>query len=879
MAFKLRQRYLLLFILAIVGWSMGLGLVPHAFRIDPVTATAPVEQHYLLKTIKTKSAADLEAEGKYFYDIAQFQQAADLWQQAIAAAAPEDVLSRARVMSNLALAQGQLSNWSEAIANINNSLELLNNDPDLSEDRKVHAVAQVLNNQGILQLNQGEAEEAITTWKQAQASYQQVGDELGIIRTAINQGSAFKQLGLYRRALNTLTKVTSTLEQLPDSEIKVAAFKSYGDILRLVGEVKRSQEILTSSLTIADGLAAVGEKSEILLLLGNTYKAHQPEKALELYQQGLTTCQQQPNCLQTDLPLQIYLAQLNTGLNTPNQHQSKSLISQIKAEFSRLPVNRANIDRRINFTHSLVELTPQLSINSSKTANIGNIGNIEQFLAETIQLAEQINYPKAQSYSLGLRGQIREKLTDWDNAQQYTQRALILAQGINAPEVSYLWQWQLGRINLAVGERSQAIAHYTQAVELLKFLSRDLVAINPDVQYSFRDSVEPVYRGLVSLLLETDPGDSTAQENLESGRAVMESLQLAELNNFFREACLEAQEVNIDHLDQQAAIIYPIILSDRLEVILSLPNQPLKHYSTKIPQKQLEQVIEKFRHHIVIRSRRNFYRSAGKLYDLVIRPALADLKESKIKTLVFVPDGTFRNIPLSALYDGQHYLLEDYSIALTPGLQLLNPHPLDAVKLKTIAAGLTKEVDGFAKLDYVPAELKEIASRSDSRVLVNQDFTSEALKQEIQDSDYPIVHIATHGQFSSSLEDTFLLAWNERININELNNILQTRNTDPEKAIELLVLSACETATGDRRAALGMAGIAVRAGAKSTLATLWSVNDQATAKLMSDFYQELSTKHLAKAEAVRQAQLTLLHNRWYKHPFYWAPYVLLGNWL
>jgi CHAT domain-containing protein len=778
-------------------------------------------------------------------------------------------------MSHLALAQGQLSNWSEATANIDNSLELLNNDPQLSEDSKVRAVAQVLNNQGILQLNQGEAAKAIATWKQAEDSYQQVGDELGVIRTAINQGSAFKQLGLYRRALNTLAEVASILEQLPDSEIKVAGLKSYGDLLRLVGEVKRSQAVLASSLTIADGLASVGEKSEILLLLGNTYKTHQSEKALELYQQGLATCQQQPSCWQTDLPLQIYLAQLNTGLNTPNQHQNKSLISQIKAEFARLPVNRANIDRRINFTHSLVKLTPQLSINSSKTADI------EQFLAETIQLAEQINYPKAQSYSLGLRGQIHEQLADWDNAQQYTQRALILAQSINAPEVSYLWQWQLGRINLAVGERSQAIAHHTQAVELLKSLSRDLVAINPDVQYSFRDSVEPVYRGLVSLLLETDPGESMSitQEHLESGRAVMESLQLAELNNFFREACLETQEVNIDRLDQQAAIIYPIILSDRLEVILSLPNQPLKHYSTKIPQQKLEQVIEQFRHHIVIRSRRNFYPSARKLYDLVIRPALADLKASKIKTLVFVPDGTFRNIPLSALYDGQHYLLENYSIALTPGLQLLNPHPLDTEKLKTIAAGLTTGVAGFAKLDYVTTELKEIASRADSRVLVNQDFTSEALKQEIQYSDYPIVHIATHGQFSSSLEDTFLLAWNERININELNDILQTRNADPQKAIELLVLSACETATGDQRAALGMAGIAVRAGAKSTLATLWSVNDQATAKLMSDFYQELSTKHLAKAEAVRQAQLTLLHNRWYKHPFYWAPYVLLGNWL
>jgi CHAT domain-containing protein len=865
MAFKLRRRYLLLLVLTIVGLSIG--LVPHPRRFAAVLATAPPKQ----QLVEVRTAAELETQGKYFYSIAQFQQAAEAWQQAIEVSDPRDSVSRARVMSNLALAQGQLGNWSQATANIQASLALLDNDSNLVVERKVQAMAQVLNNQGILQLSQGEAEKAIATWEQAEDSYQQAGDELGVIRTAINQGSAFKQLGLYRRALNTLTEVASTLEQQPDSELKVAGLKSYGDILRLVGEVKQSQEILESSLTIAAGLKSAGEQVEILLLLGNTYKAHQPEKALALYQQGLATCQQQPNCLPTDLPLQIYLAQLNTRLNTPDGQQGASLIPQIKTEFARLPINRSNIDRRLNFAQSWVELI------DGQVGQREDLKNIEQFLVETIKQARVIGYPKAQSYGFGLRGQIREELKDWGNAQQYTQKALILAQ--NAAEVSYLWHWQLGRINQAVGERSQAIAHYSQGVELLQSLSRDLVAINPDVQYSFRDRVEPVYRGLVSLLLETNPGEEISQGNLESAREVMESLQLAELNNFFREACLDAQEVNIDHLDPQAAVIYPIILSDRLEVILSLPNQPLKHYSTKISQKQLERTIGQFRHNIVVRSRRNFYGSARKLYDLVIRPAVADLTKSKIKTLVFVPDGAFRNVPLSALHNGQHYLIEDYSIALTPGLQLLNPRPLAHAKLKTIAAGLTKRVDGFAGLDYVASELEEIAGRGQNRILVNQEFTSEALKKEIQYSDYPIVHIATHGQFSSSLEDTFLLAWNDRIHINELSNILQTRNSDPEKAIELLVLSACETATGDSRAALGMAGIAVRAGAKSTLATLWSVNDQATAKLMRDFYAELADQHLPKAEAVRQAQLNLLHNRWYKHPFYWAPYVLLGNWL
>ncbi|HEY9769195.1 MAG TPA: CHAT domain-containing protein [Coleofasciculaceae cyanobacterium] len=840
--------------------------------MSSVFATASIVEGVM----ENNTAEELEAQGKYFYSIGQFEQAADLWQQAVRIYPHQDTISQVRVLSNLALAHSQLNNWSQATENIANSLDLLRRDARLAFDERVSAKAQILNNQGILHLSEGKAEEAIALWSEAKDNYQQAGDELGVIRTSINQASAFKQLGFYRRALKTLTEVESSLAQQPDSLIKVAGLRSYGDILRLVGEVERSQKILEQSLTIASGLESSSEQSKILLVLGNTYKASNPDRALKLYHRGLETCQKQQNCLQTDLPLQIYLAQLNLLLDTSSEQEASKLIPTIKRQFAYLPANRANIDRKINFAHSLVELYKSKTQGQKKLA-IPSKSEIEQFLSETVNQAKVINYQKAQSYSLGLQGQIQEELQDWHNAQQYTEKALILAQSINAPEVSYLWQWQLGRIDRALRDRPGAIAHYSQAVELLKSLSRDLVAIDPDVQYSFRDSVEPVYRGLVSLLLETD--GERSQANLERAREVIESLQVAELNNFFREACLDAKVVKIDNVDRQAAVIYPIILSDRLEVILSLPNKPLQHYSTNISQAQLEVIIEQFRQNIVVRSRRNFYRPARKLYDLIIRPALDDLAISQIKTLVFIPDGAFRNVPLSALYDGKHFLIEDYSIALTPGLQLLNPRPLEQKQLKTIAAGLTKSIKGFSALDYVDSELAEIESRVNSVVLLNQNFTSEALKKEIQFSDYPIVHIATHGQFSSSIEDTFLLAWDERIKINELDNILQTRNPGQENALELLVLSACETATGDERAALGLAGMAVRAGAKSTLATLWSINDRATAELMSDFYRELSERHLPKAEAVRQAQLSLLHNRWYRHPFYWASYVLLGNWL
>ncbi len=869
MSSKLRQRCLLLFVFAIVGLSTSLS---NFYQTPAVLATT-----YDRTVVTSKSAQKLEAEGKYFYSISQFAQALELWHQAeLIYIDSEDSLNQARILSNLALAYSQLNNWEQSTAKITASLQLINQEPEITSPEHIRTLAQVFNNQGIIQLSQGKAEQAIFTWSQAKVNYEESGNDLGVIRASINQASAFKQLGLYRRAVKTLAEVKKRLAQQPDSLLKTTGLRSYGDILRLVGQNNQSKQILQQSLTIATKINAPEEQAKTLLALGKSYQP-EPQKALKKYQQGLDICRQQPNCLRTDLPLQIHLAQINLLSETRSWQRSQELIPTIQAEFNQLPNSRTNIDRKINFAYNLVKLR-HISPSKGITKKVPTPSAIKQFLEHTFGKAKDLDYTKAQSYILGLEGQIEEESQNWQNAQKYTQQALVLAQNLDAAEIIYLWQWQLGRINRALGNRSQAIANYSQAVEVLQSLSQDLVAINPDIQYSFSNSVEPVYRELVSLLLRAEPGKEVSQANLEEGRKVIESLQLAELNNFFREACLDAQAVNIESIDPQAAVIYPIILSDRLEVILSLPHKPLKHYQADISQVELEKIIAQLRHDIVVRSRRNFYSPASKLYDLLIRPALEDLANSQIKTLVFVPDGAFRSIPLGALYDSQKFLIEDYSIALTPGLQLVDPHPLEQVKLKTITAGLTKSRQGFSPLNYVDSELKEIGKMVDGVTLLNQNFTAKALQQEIKFTDYPIVHIATHGQFSSTLEDTFLLAWDERININELDSILQTRDPSQDNAIELLVLSACETASGDKWAALGLAGMAVRAGARSTLATLWSVNDRATSKLMSDFYHELADKKLPKADAVRQAQLSLLHSS-YKHPFYWAPYVLLGNWL
>lgn len=200
-------------------------------------------------------------------------------------------------------------------------------------------------------------------------------------------------------------------------------------------------------------------------------------------------------------------------------------------------------------------------------------------------------------------------------------------------------------------------------------------------------------------------------------------------------------------------------------------------------------------------------------------------------------------------------------------------------ELKAITAGLTEARGGFSPLKYVGKELAKIQSLIPSVELLNDQFTSQAFQDKLKTLPFPIVHLATHGNFSSQAENTFILAWDERINVKQLNELLHSSEQTRTNAIELLVLSACETLTGDKRAALGLAGVAVRAGARSTLATLWQVNDEASTLLIGQFYEALKDPQIAKAEALRRAQLSLLANPDLQSPYYWAPYVLVGNWL
>jgi CHAT domain-containing protein len=887
-------------IISILNFNL-LTAIPENDRKSPVLQTQ-IDVHHLLE------------KGRKFYDDGNFSEAVIVLQQAATLFQSQgNKLEQAGTLTNLSLSFKQLGQQEAANNAITQSLKILQSEK--KQGRKQQQIlAQSLEIQAELQLQQGKAEAALLYWKQAEVNYQNIGDESGKIRSLINQTIAQQKLGFYRQARISLEEIYSQLEKQPDSLMKGTALRSFGDVLQLVGDLEKSRQILLQSINITQKLQLIEENSEALLSLGNTEHAFahriqtEPHlgnfekntplscanpktqnqistEALPFYQQAVQLYAEAANTSSSPITqIQAKVNQLNIFLELQQWSEIKKLLPNLQLQLTQISPSQSTIYATINFAQTLT------CIKQATTIDFPTWKEIAQIVAKATQQAQNIGDKRSQTYAFGVLGWLYLETGDVSNARKLTEQALKRSQNIGATDITYLWQWQLGYILSLQDDIEGATALYTEAFNTLKSLRNDLVALNPDIQLSFRDNAEPVYRQLVDLLLQNKQSP-VSQENLKQARDVIEALQLTELENFFREACLLAKPQQIDEVidktDTTAAVIYPIILKDRLEIILKLPKQnELRHYTTKKTGSEVEQILERLQQYLREIDRINEVKQlSSQVYSWLIEPLMTELEKSKIKTLVFVLDGSLRNIPMSALYDSKHqqYILEKYAISLTPGLQLLNPKPLAKGRIDALIAGVseTRNIEGrnFTSLKNVEDELKQIRTEiPHSQELLNQNFTTVNLKNKINSATFSVIHLATHGEFSSNVEKTFILTWEKLLKVRDFDNLLRVSNQDTsKKTIELLVLSACQTATGDKRATLGLAGVAIRAGARSTLATLWSVDDKSTAELMSKFYQELDNKTLTKAEALRRAQLAILSN--YESPYFWAPYVLVGNWL
>jgi CHAT domain-containing protein len=488
-------------------------------------------------------------------------------------------------------------------------------------------------------------------------------------------------------------------------------------------------------------------------------------------------------------------------------------------------------------------------------------------------------------------------------------------------------------------------------------LRQDIPIEFEDGRSSFRQMLEPVYMGLAELLLkEADRQSGPAVEAyLRRARDTIELIKQSELQDYLGDRCsVEAVrrgssaegkggglDLRSEPVPAGTAILYPIIFSDRVELLLDTASGIVRKTS-RVPGAQMRETVLMFA--AGLRDGEADYLPRSRLlYDWLLRPFEATFSAQGIATLIVVPDGTLRLVAVGALHDGKRFAIEKFAISTVTGLSITNTTPPPTRPFQSLVAGVsefgpvvdkleqgqtvglpaplaasrgssrglagkrnlravapsgvgispgaapsdasasqtqnrTRALRAALALPGVKDELAAIAPMLPGTSMLNDAFTVDGFKREAEAESHQIIHIASHGVFGGAADSSYILAYDDILTLDGLQSLL---TSDPlrKSPIELLTLSACETAEGNDRAPLGISGAAIKARAKSVLGTLWPVDDNAARQVMEKFYRGLMTVRLSKTEALRQAQIELLRSEEFSHPFFWAPFLLVGNWL
>jgi CHAT domain-containing protein len=533
-----------------------------------------------------------------------------------------------------------------------------------------------------------------------------------------------------------------------------------------------------------------------------------------------------------------------------------------------------------------------------------------------------------------------------DEAIKLLQESIGIAQKEDTDDLLIDLEWQLGQLYQQQHNTAQAITAYRLAVKHIDNIRIDIPVSYQNGHSSFRDTFAQIYLSLADLLLRQVDSVSAEQQQtlLVEARDSIERIKKSELEDYFQSRCdISATSINLQKIDPHAAAIYPIPLSDRLEIIVQTA-EGLRHFSSPVTARELEQQAQQFAIHL--RNYDEFSQSKGHaqlLHRSLIAPIAAYLQQQQIETLIYIPDGILRLVPLAALYDGKKFVIEDYAVVTSAGLSLIDgshfqhkkrmllagvsvpgtvighlPSALlmDLVEQSPDIRGLVRDlnytdptgqkreptafeqqeqrykladllkrnpiiIDKLQKqlsLPGVAIEIKQLAEQHQTDTLLNDRFSLENFEQLLKEKPHDILHIASHGFFGNTAENSFIMTYDKILNLNQLENLLN--NPYFKKfPVDLLTLSACQTAEGDDRSPLGISGVAIKTKVHSVLGSLWPVSDMATAELMVNFYQALNKPNQTKAKALQEAMLSVLKKKQFDNPSYWSPFVLIGSWL
>lgn len=759
------------------------------------------------------------------------------------------------------------------------------------------AVAVALNNLGVLYRDMGEHGKALPLYQRSLYIREQgAGPDDPSVATALNNLAALYQamgdyaeaLPLYRRALAIREKTYG-----PEHADVAVSLNNLASLYRAMGEYAQALPLYRRALALAETLLGPAH-ADTAMGLNNLAAAYEslgePAKALPLYERSLKIVEQ---VLGPQHP--------NTGIALNNL----ALVYRDMAEYQRaLPLYQRAL---AIWEQSLGPEHPATAIGTNNLAALyramGQYARALPLYERNLALRENTLGPRHPDIAVSLNNlaALYENMGDYRKALQLYQRALPIATAAGVPET--VWRVQAGmRIVFArMREPELAIVFGTQAVNTIQGLRGQLAGFERQTQRSFLDNKIDAYRGLADLLV--------GQGRLAEAQQVLAMLKEEEFFDFIRRndaedprrsriettggpeaiASVKALQDTLAALGPGSVVVQYVQAESRVNILLTSASGQTARQAPAAAL-ELNRKIEVFRR--ALRNPGLRPQVLGQeLYEMLIAPIAADLARANARTLMLSLDGTLRYIPFAALYDGERYLVERYGLVIYTEVARENLAARPSPRRSIAGLALTHAIGDFDALPAVKAELEAIVKQGESGVIpgelrFDEEFDMQHIRRALAKG-YPLLHIASHFVFSPGTEaNSFLLLGDgDRLTLSRI----KAEKLD-FRQLDLITLSACETGLGGGRNAQGeeiegFGALAQKLGAKGVIATLWPVADESTGLLMQHFYRGREEGNLTKAEALRQAQLALIRSaagdstKRYSHPFFWAPFILMGNWL
>ena len=709
--------------------------------------------------------------------------------------------------------------------------------------------------------------------QQALVINREVGDRFWEGKTLNDVAGMYAALGQYPKTLEFYQQALAIFKKVGSKAEEGNTLNNIGGVYSAMGQYSKALEFSQQALVISKDIGDKAREGWTLNIIGNVYfYLGQHPKALEFYQQALAIVKEIGSKAEEGSNLS------NIGFLLEAQNQPELAIIFYK--------QAVNVTEEIRQDLRVLPKEQQQSFSETVAARYRRLADLllkQDRILEAQRVLDLLKVQELEDYLSNVRGN--------NNT----------AQGLpNLPPEQKTWTSYEAILNKAmeIGKELTQLRQLKKQNSTLTPAQEQRIAQLVKAQETIREEFNNFTRSPEVMALVTQKSPESLSQDL--------LLRMGDFN---------ALQDNLRNLQQKAVLLYPLILDDRIELILTTPDSPPIRRTVQVPKQQLNETIAAFRSALQD-PKSDAKAPAQQLYNWLIKPLEAELKAADAQTIIYAPDAQLRYIPLAALHDGEQWLVQRYRINNITAASLTDLNTKPQRQMQVLAGAFAtgrysfkvgEQSFDFAGLPFAGTEVENLAKTIPTTTkFIDTAFTPQVTVPKMDD--YTVVHLATHAAFVvGTPDDSFILFGNgDRITLRDIQKWSL-------KNVDLVVLSACETGLGGKlgngEEILGLGYQMQRAGARAAIASLWTVDDGGTQALMDSFYAALESKNVGqdsqptKAEALRQAQIALITGDYQalgqqrglgvqqriqsslsprvasnlSHPYYWAPFILIGN--